>query len=166
MNRYLSMPMLLLLVLVTACGRADATPRGVAGTITSSQPRLAAVSLSQPSAGAQSAIELCHVSAWAAAVRGMAEVPSARDLPLYVPLTGREPEIQTDQPAWVVAFGGEVALWTRSGAGAIRAKDPTCVVIDGWRTWYLTGGWSDATGALYTPMPAAEPVLTLPALLP
>lgn len=92
---------------------------------------------------------------------GMAKVSKARDLPKYVRLTGKEPEIQVDEPAWVVTYAGRVILPRALG----WADDPICVVIDGARTVFLSGrhGRGDLESA---PLPVPELPLALPTLAP
>ncbi|HWP62151.1 MAG TPA: hypothetical protein VNO86_01625 [Candidatus Binatia bacterium] len=120
---------------------------------------LTPVSRSNPSPEAQAAIELCGLDP--TFVSGMAKVPKARDLPKYVRLTGKEPEIQVDEPAWVITYSGRVILPRALG----WADDPICVVVDGVRTVFLSGrhGRGDLESA---PLPIPDPPFALPTLAP
>lgn len=124
---------------------------------------LAAVSRSNPGAAASEVLDLCYVDAFGVdAIAGMAEVPRARDLPMYVNLVGVEPEIRTDAPAWVISFRGKVTL----PRGLGWAIDPTCVVIDGERTLFLTGPHGRGDNQV-DPLPVPNPpTLALPPLAP
>ncbi len=80
-----------------------------------------------------------------------------------VPITGREPELATDAPAWIVQFEGELRLdpflvWI----------DPTCVVVDDKRLYVGTGPVRDlSSGVTMTPPPISEgPDRALPPLQP
>jgi hypothetical protein len=105
------------------------------------------VSQSNPG-DAASAIRDCEVERFKDMVAGMGRVEHARDLPDYVPLTGREPEIATDTEAWAVTFRGDLPLGLQGrggGAGEWSLRDPTCVWIGGVRSFLETGGtvWWD-----------------------
>ena len=139
------------------------------GEVGSPVPSLAAleqVSLSNPTGEERDVMLQCRVLEYPDQVVGMAKVPNASDLPLYVRLTGNEPEIQTDKPAWVVSFGGEVRIPTVSQAGIITATTPTCVIVDGVRSWFLTGPSVDSLGERREPITETDPPLKLPGLAP
>lgn len=129
------------------------------------------VSMSNLSAEAAEVVRLCGVRQYLSQVAGMGQVPHARDLPNYVNLTGREPEVQGDEPIWAVAFTGQIALTTRSRAGTAMATNPTCVVVgdvaagNGIPEWMMTGPVTDAMGTR-TPEPRAAPAQSLPPLQP
>lgn len=130
-------------------------------TTTSVEP----VSLSHPSPEAADALRICQVDTIGAdKVSGMGRIPAARDAVRYVPLTGLEPEIQTDDPAWIVSFHGEVPM-PKSGEVWI---DPTCIVVGGDGGLYATGPVENTSSHItVTPLPAVQqPDLVLPALLP
>lgn len=135
------------------------------GTPAPSRPvdtTLSSVSRSHPDSEAQAVLELCGAAGFdLAGISGMAKVPKARDLPEYVRLTGQEPEIELDEPAWVVTYAGRVILPRALG----WADDPICVVIDGVRTVFLSGrhGRGDLESA---PLPVPDPPLALPTLAP
>jgi len=96
-------------------------------------PGIAAVSLSNPTAEAAQALEVCRVADYGAdKVAAMGHVDRAREVTHYVRL-GQHPELQTDKPAFVVEFRGElpVARWIMT--------DPTCIVIDGEALFFGTG---------------------------
>jgi hypothetical protein len=124
------------------------------------------VVLTNPSADAAIAIRLCGVEDRADQVVGMGRVTPGRSAPNYVPLTGREPEIDTDEPAWVVEFAGELRFFTRSNAGVVTATDPVCVVVAGEPYWFLTGPFRTAQGDMTIPAgPETTPSLALPPLI-
>jgi hypothetical protein len=107
-------------------------------------------------------LDLCEAAGFdVSGISGMAMLPSASDIPKYARLTGQEPELRIDGPAWVVAYSGRMTL----PRGLGWADDPTCVVIGGERFVFMTGdhGRGDVTfGALDVP----EPELSLPPLAP
>jgi hypothetical protein len=114
---------------------------------------LTPVSYSNPGAAA-GAIESCLVDRYRAIVTGMAKVEHARDLPNYVPLTGLEPEIQTDDAAYVVRFHGDLAIGALvrgGGGGDWILRDPTCVVVGSDRSFFNTGGSYDVDGTERSP---------------
>jgi hypothetical protein len=96
-------------------------------------------------------------------VAGMAQVPSAKDVVRYVPLTGREPQLKEDGPAWVIQIKGEVQQ-----RGSEIWIDPTCVVTAGDFGFYATGPVKNtSTGDVMTPEePSTPPDRTLPPLVP
>jgi hypothetical protein len=75
-------------------------------------PSIAPVSLSKPSAAAAEALEICQVLDLHGVqkVAGMGRIEDARDAVHYAALTGREPEIMGDDPAWVITFKGELPM--------------------------------------------------------
>ena len=128
-------------------------------------PSITPVSLSHPPSGAAEALRICQVGDLIGAdvVSGFGEVPHARDAVRYSNLTGAEPELRTDAPAWLVQVRGEVPMLT-SGEVWI---DPTCIVVDGNGGWYATGPVRDATSGVLETAPSVgeEPDLSLPAPL-
>jgi hypothetical protein len=91
----------------------------------------------------------------------MGFVSRARDVPKYAPIVA--PELQSDQPAWVVQFGGDV-FNPRTGT---TLKAPTCVVISGVSYVFGTGLLVHADGQTETPIPPSQPpILALPTLAP
>ena len=92
----------------------------------------------------------------------MGEIPLAKDLLRYVPLTGREPQLKEVSPAWVIQFKGDLP------EGAEIWTDPICVVTAGDSGFYATGPVRDvASGAVHLPEPPpAPPDRTLPPLVP
>ncbi|MHB8892035.1 MAG: hypothetical protein ACYC65_08305 [Candidatus Limnocylindrales bacterium] len=84
-------------------------------------------------------------------------------------LTGREPEIKSDDPVFVVLFSGSLRLALRGGPGSAVYTDiesPTCVFMNGGPIWYGTGPWVDSNGNKGTPEPAPLMDRDLPAPLP
>ncbi len=125
---------------------------------------LAPVSISKPSPGAKDTIAKCHIGDQYAIeqVAGMGQVPSARDLFHYVPLTGREREFKADVPAWVIQFRGDIpmrfGLWT----------DPVCIVTPDYFGFYAIGPSQNyGSDKVVTPEPPPTPPdRSLPPLIP
>jgi hypothetical protein len=94
------------------------------------------VSLSNPSLDAAEALEICHVLDLHGVekVSGMGRIEDAQAV-LYAALTGKEPEIDTDAPAWLITFRGEVPMPTLHEMWI----DPTCVVVNHDGGIYATG---------------------------
>jgi hypothetical protein len=112
---------------------------------------LAPVSLSHPSDDAKEALRLC-VGDKEKLVAGMALLKSAREVPRYGWWFGNPPELDTDAPAWVVQFAGDLP---RRNGGTLH--DPTCVVIDGVNWMFATGGSSAADGKVEPRSDLAKP---------
>lgn len=121
---------------------------------------LEAVSASAPTVEAKAAMELCNVDPAGGTISGMALVPSGKDVAKYVPMQGTEPELKTERPVWVIQLKGEIE-------GRVGTMvDPTCVVVSGIPTLYLTNGAID-NGVRWTAEPVKEPpTLSLPPLAP
>lgn len=127
------------------------------------------VSLSSARGLAADGLEGCGVSMYADQVRGIGVLERSTLLPRYVPLTGREPEIKPDRPAFAVLFEGSIRLPLRGGPGSPSYQDiesATCVFIDGAPIWYVTGPWEDSLGNKGTPEPAPLMDRDLPPALP
>jgi hypothetical protein len=161
-------------LLLVACSAAGAPvssspkPTTLASIVpipTSPSGDLPPVSISHPSAGAKDAFAKCHIGDMILIekVAGMAQVPSAKDVVRYVPLTGREPQLKEDGPAWVIQIKGEVQQ-----RGSEIWIDPTCVVTAGDFGFYATGPVKNtSTGDVMTPEePSTPPDRTLPPLVP
>ena len=100
-------------------------------------------------------------------VVGAALIPHARDVRHYVRLTGKEPGLDDDGPAWVVVFKGEMYMAKPDETWA----DPVCIVATGrpridYTGFYAVGPVRTRSGAIVTPLPAPEPDRTLPPLTP
>ena len=133
---------------------------------------LAAVSKSDPSPDASIALDACSITDTKGVfgkngplgidlVVGMGQVPHARDAAKYVRLAGVEPEIQTDDPAWLIVVSGPIQLPLGP-----KMWDATCVYVDGTATWFITGNHEE-DGKLLTPAPLpGTPAMALPALVP
>ena len=125
-----------------------------------------AVSASNPSAGALDAMAKCHIGDMIpiAKVTGMGQIASATDLYRYIPLTGREPQLREEGPAWIIQVHAELP---QPGSNEVWI-DPTCVVTQDDFGYFATGPVRNAaTGALFTPeAPAIPPDRKLPALAP
>jgi hypothetical protein len=95
-------------------------------------------------------------------IKGAAKITPARDLPTYVPLWGTEPEIQTDDPAWVFWFEGVVTIPID-----ITERDPVCVVVHGEPSWFSVGAsYLDGEWVAAKPPPGGGPTKALPAVTP
>ena len=160
-------------VLLAACTAGGAVVSSVPGpTATASTAAiptlltsdLSPVSVANPNHGAMDAFVKCHIGDQFSVdqVGGMGQVPSAKDLLHFVPLTGREPQLEEDGPAWVIRFHGDIP------EGAEVWTDPTCVVTAGDTGFYATGPVKDLnTGAVRQPEPPpTAPDKTLPPLVP
>jgi hypothetical protein len=105
-------------------------------------------------------MELCGVDPSNGQIAGMALVPSGPEVALYVPLFGTEPELETDQPVWVIQLQGKIRY--RSGTFI----DPTCVVSGGIPYTLITHGFM-SNGVVVTPEPVPQPpTRALPSLAP
>jgi hypothetical protein len=139
-----------------------------AGSSFAVDSRVEPISLANPPAAAATAFEICRVGDWVArygpeVISGAGRIDRARDAVRYVPLTGREPEIQTDDPAWIIQFRGEIRVdWS------LVFTDPVCIVVDGTGGFHGTGPVRVVgTDAVITPQPVAFlPDLALPPPLP
>jgi hypothetical protein len=126
---------------------------------------VAPISASNPGSAAQAVLDKCHVGDMIplTQVSAMGQISSAKDLVHYVPLTGREPQLKENGPAWVIQIHGDVQelgseIWT----------NPTCVVTAQDAGYYATGPVRNTvTGKVVLPEPPANPPdLSLPALAP
>jgi len=161
-------------LLLTGCVQgapaAISTPTPASpATVAATAPDVDPVSLGTPTAMAAEGIEACAVRKYEEALGGIGILAHARLLPEYVPLTGREPEVKSDEPVFVALFSGTIRLPYRGGPGAPAYKDvqnATCAVLDGQAIWWITGPWTDSTGKSGTPEPASLMDKVLPAPLP
>jgi hypothetical protein len=99
-----------------------------------------------------------------ATVAGMGLIPRARDLWKYAPLTGREPQLSSSRPAWLIQFHGPIPMPVSDEEWI----DPICVVIDGAGGFLATGPVRHLdSGTIESPPPPARPpVWTVPPLAP
>lgn len=126
---------------------------------------LEAVSRSHPTQEALAALDLCHVTDGYGidSVARMALVPHASVAGSYVPLTGREPYLQTQEPAWLILFGKGIDMPMEDATwyGAF------CAVVDQAAGFYGTGDIVTNGGARTTPPPVEHPpTAALPTLAP
>jgi hypothetical protein len=160
-------------VVVSACyttPRPPSTPTAAVATpdgATSSSATagvVRAVSASNPTAGAADAFAKCHIGDTVSftEVAGMGEIDPVSDVPHYVPLTGREPQLQEHGAAWVVQVRGDILqrggeIWT----------DPTCIVTEHDFGYFATGPVTVvSTGKVFPPeAPTIVPDRTLPPLV-
>lgn len=125
-------------------------------------PAIDPISRSSPSAEAEAAMEACNVAGIGIdAISGMGLLDAATHARTYAPLTGREPELMNDSPAWMIQFKGEVPMPLHQYEVWI---DPICIVIDGASHWYATGPVAGPHGTV-PPLPVDDaPTLSLPPL--
>jgi hypothetical protein len=134
--------------------------------VTAASPEPGAVSLSHPPADAARAFELCSVRGWVEAkgidvIRGIGRIDHADEAFHYARLTGNEPELQSDKPAWIVQFRGDI----RMAMSNIVYVDPVCIVVDGGDGGFFTTGTvrEVGSGVVRTPQPVPmEPDRALP----
>lgn len=124
------------------------------------------ISLSQPPADAARTFEICAVRGWVErdgidVIAGIGRIDHAYEAAHYVRLTGREPELQSDQPAWIVQFRGDIRVaWSNT-----VYVDPACIVVDGGDGGFFGTGATRQVGSNVTTTPrpiAAEPDRALP----
>jgi len=130
-------------------------------------PSMEAVSRSSPQPAAKQALEACGFNDFQqrplSMVAGMGKAPSGYAARDYAPLTGREPELMTEAPVWMIQFTGEMP---NPFAGEVWI-DPLCVVINGEAGFYGIGDTILPDGSVSTPLPVAElPSYSLPSLAP
>lgn len=118
---------------------------------------LTPVSRSNPGPEAQAAIDACNLDP--TRISGMAKLGDAAELPQYVRLTGKEPELREHKPVWVITYSGRFTIRT------IWAEDPTCVVLDGEPILFLTGDYGRGDSVQH-PLPVHDPPFSLPPLAP
>lgn len=116
---------------------AIGTPRPAQSSLPPIDTSIEPVSLSKPSAEAAEALRICQVLEYHGAdkVGGMGRIPHARDAIHYAPLTGKEPEIDTDDPTWLITFRGELQMPMLQQVWI----DPTCVVVGDAGGVFATG---------------------------
>jgi hypothetical protein len=128
-------------------------------------PSAVPISISHPSPGAARALAACHVGDQfsTAQVVGAGEIALAGDVWHYVPLTGREPILQTAGPVWVIQLRAAVP---QPGGGGVWT-DPTCIVTNEDAGFLATGPVTDDGGTVHQPSaPARLPDRGLPPLGP
>lgn len=141
-------------------------PADIAESGVSVEAAITPVSLSQPPADAARAFDVCSVRGWVdqkgiGVIAGLGRTEHAIDAPHYARLTGREPELQSEKPAWIVQFRGEIRMpWSNT-----VYVDPACIVVDGGDGGFFSTGAAREVGSEVTTTPrpvAAEPDRTLP----
>lgn len=116
------------------------------------------ISLSQPPADAARAFEICAIRGWVDrdgidVIAGIGRIDHAYDAARYVRLTGREPELQSDQPAWIVQFRGQIRMaWSNT-----VYVDPACIVVDGGDGGFFGTGATREVGSNVTTTPRPVP---------
>lgn len=153
-----------ILLSVSACRTAGATPAlpslavspaesvGAVATF-ALEPTPEAVSASDPEV--RRVLESCEVFESYVGidkVAGVGYLEHASDAPHYVPVDPNNVEIQTDDPAWVVAFRGEIPRFKYRGETWV---DPICIVVGGQATFLGVGARLLADGGMITPAPLA-----------
>lgn len=135
-------------------------------TVATSGADMVAVSASKPSAAAQAALNKCGIGDQIELkkVTGMGMIASPGDLPHYVPLTGREPQLAESGSAWIVTVHADIP----QPGGSEVWTDPTCVVTGEESGWWATGPVTDtATGNVIQPRaPIQQPDRSIPPLAP
>jgi hypothetical protein len=114
------------------------------------------VSLSRPPADAARAFDLCLIDEWvgrngAQVIAGLGKIDHATGAYHYAPLTGLEPELKSDDPAWMVQFRGDI----RMPMSNTIYVDPTCVVVDGGDGGFFATGGVRQVGSDVVKAPAA-----------
>jgi hypothetical protein len=108
----------------------------------------------------------CHVPDQFAIelVSGMGRIENPRDLPHFIPLTGRESQLSQHGPAWIIQLAADVP---QPGGGGVWTN-PTCVVTADEAGFLATGPIRDGrTGIVATPEPPTNaPDRVVPPLLP
>jgi hypothetical protein len=156
---------------------AGCAPHGVVGSPTPLDTDLSSpvasnvievlpVSLSATTGPAADGLAKCHVATYAKQIAGIGIVAHGTLVKEYVPVTGREPELDTASPVFVVQYSGAIREIVLGGAGWIEDQNAVCVVIDGQPIHYVLGPWKDGTGASGTPEPAPYDTKDLPTPLP
>jgi hypothetical protein len=127
-------------------------------------PSVEPVSRSHPGRGAEQAMSVCNVETLGVgAIAGMGLIERAEDARDYAPLTGREPVLESAEPAWIIQFRGEIPQYL---AGETWI-DPVCIVVGEFGGFYATGPVVLTDGRLQTPLPVTNPPrYSLPPLAP
>jgi hypothetical protein len=148
---------------VVAASGAPTAPDELALPIDAS---IAAVSATKEGAEAAAVLAKCNIGEQIPLdhVTGMGKIADASKLAVYVPLTGREPQLKETGPAWIVMVADEV----RQPGSTEVWTNPTCVVTAGEAGYYATGPVTDlATGKILQPeAPSRAPELRVPPLAP
>lgn len=133
---------------------------------TTSGAEIVAVSASKPGAAAQAVLDKCGIGDQIELKRvtGMGMIASPEDLPHYVALTGREPQLAESGPAWVVTVHADLP---QPGGNEVWT-DPTCVVTgDEFGRW-ATGPVTDSATGKVRPstIEVQQPDRSIPPLAP
>jgi hypothetical protein len=127
------------------------------------------VSLSATSGPAADGLATCHLATYAKQIAGIGIVAHGTLVKEYVPVTGREPELDTASPLFVVQFSGTIREISMGGPGTpgwIDIQNAVCVVVGGEPLYFVTGPWVDGAGQSGTPQPAPYDTKDLPTPLP
>jgi hypothetical protein len=143
-------------------------------TTSSAGPQLdrtiAPLSISKPPGDASRAFEVCSVEQWVdrkglGVVAGIGRIDRASDAPHYARLSGREPEIHSEKPAWIVQFSGDIRMpWSNQ-----IYVDPACIVVEGGEGgFFATGGVRElgSDEVREAPSDAIQPDRALPPPVP
>lgn len=124
-------------------------------------PAIAPVARSHLSPEEEAVLASCWVADFGIdSISGMGLVPRARDVPRYVPLTGSELVLQTEDPAWVVSYEGVVEF----PRGLGWARNPVCVVVHGIPTVFAPEQHGRGEVVVNPEQPSQPPDLRLPPL--
>jgi hypothetical protein len=147
-------------------------PTGTIDTpsVTAVDPAVEPVSLSSPPPQAARTFELCLIRGWVDrngpdVIAGMGRIDHATDAFHYVRLTQTEPELQSDRPAWIVSFRGDIRMaWSNT-----IYVNPACIVVNGGDGGFFGNGGVRQLGSeapRLPPIVPVEPDRALPAPLP
>ena len=130
------------------------------------------ISLSNPTSAEAKAMGACFLPDWQAGLTGAARIPIS-DVLRYVPLTGREPEINraVDRYVWVFEYRWRLdvapIIPTRGTPTSIKSDHLVCMVVDEVHILFIVGVEADQEGTIIsTPHPGASPDLALPTPAP
>jgi len=133
-------------------------------------PLVEPVSLSSPPPGAARTFELCGIRQWVdrnglEVIAGLGRIDHATDAFHYVRLTQTEPELESERPAWIVSFRGDIRM-ARSNTLYLN---PACIVVDGGDGGFFGSGGTRQLGSeppSRPPLVPVEPDRALPSPLP
>lgn len=159
-------------VILAGCGArgalATTAPTANPSVVASTDADVQAVSLAATAGIAGDGLAKCAAAAYASHVAGIGIVAHGTLVKDYVALSGKEPELMTADPAFVVQYSGTIRELSMGpgSPGWIDITDAICVAIDGTPFDYVTGPWVDSTGASGIPPAGPYDTKDLPAPLP
>lgn len=137
------------------------TPVAVAAVMV--DPAIAPVSRSAPGTAAAAILRECGAATpdRSSMVSGVGLVPHARDVPRHIRSYGVEPELQSDEPTWVVQFSGRLQVGNGDWADNL-----VCVVVGANPPVFYAPDAHTESGNLVQPTGAKDPALLLPSMAP